>query len=158
MRIGVISDTHGQVTSARDALRVLDAFGVAMILHCGDVGIEIIPLLKGRKVHVVCGNTDDPDRLRRALNDPGHTFHNHLGRLEIGGCRVALLHGDDEKLLHQTIHSGQCDLVCHGHTHAFSSSHQRGTLVLNPGALSRTQRPSVAVVEIPSLEVTHVPL
>ena len=29
---------------------------------------------------------------------------------------------------------------------------------LNPGAVSRTQRPSLAVVEIPSLEVTHVPL
>jgi predicted phosphodiesterase len=71
---------------------------------------------------------------------------------------VALLHGHDVKLLHRTIHSGHWDLVCHGHTHAFSSTRQGQTLVLNPGAVSRTRHPSLAVVELPLLEVTEVPL
>jgi hypothetical protein len=31
-------------------------------------------------------------------------------------------------------------------------------LVLNPGALSRTDSPSVAVVELPSMKVTEIPL
>ncbi len=104
------------------------------------------------------GNMDDPERLREAIRGPGHTFHDQLGTLEVEGRRVALLHGHDVKLLHHTIHSGHWDLVCHGHTHAFSSTRQGPTLVLNPGALARTRHPSLAVVELPSLEVTEIPL
>jgi uncharacterized protein len=48
--------------------------------------------------------------------------------------------------------------VCHGHTHAFSSRFEGRTLVLNPGALARTGRPSLAVVELTSMEVTEIPL
>jgi hypothetical protein len=158
MRIGVISDTHGEIHSTNNALRVLDSLGVSMILHCGDVGVGVVPLLNGRRTHFVPGNTDDPDRLQAAIADAAHTFHDPPGVLEIEGCHIAFLHGDDVRLLHETIQSGKFDLVCHGHTHAFASSRQRQTLSLNPGAVSRSQRPSLAVVEIPSLEVTHVPL
>ena len=115
-------------------------------------------MLNGRRFHFVAGNMDDPDALREAITEPEHTFHDQFGTLEIEGCRVAFLHGHDVKLLHHTIHSGHWDLVCHGHTHAFSSSREGPTLVLNPGALSRTRCPSLAVVELPSLEVTEIPL
>jgi uncharacterized protein len=158
MRVGIISDTHGEVDSTNNALRVLDSLGVSVILHCGDVGVEIVPLLRGRWTHFVAGNTDNPEGLREAITAPEHTYHSPLGSLEIEGCRIAFLHGDDAQLLHHTIHSGDFDLVCHGHTHAFASSRQRKTLSLNPGAVARTNRPSLAVVEIPSLDVTHVPL
>ena len=109
------------------------------------------------RTHFVSGNMDDPDELRRAIVSPEHTFHGPLGTLEIEGCRVAFLHGHDARLLQQTIHSGQWDLVCHGHTHAYSSRMEGRTLVLNPGP-SRTAEPSLAVVELPSLEVARIRL
>jgi len=158
MKIGVISDTHGEVRLTRQALDILDTFQVDLTLHCGDVGCEVVPLLSGRQVHLVAGNTDDLDSLRAAIVDPEHTLHDQFGTLEIEGCRVAFLHGHDVKLLRHTIHSGDWDLVCHGHTHAFSSSREGSTLVLNPGAVSRTSSPSMAVVELPSLKVTEIPL
>jgi uncharacterized protein len=158
IKIGVISDTHGEVALTRRALNVLDAFRVDLILHCGDVGPDIVPLLSGRRVHLVAGNMDDPDGLRAAVAETEHTLHDRLGTLEIEGCRVALLHGHDAKLLHDAIHSGHWDLVCHGHTHTFSSSREGPTLVLNPGAVSRARSPSLAVVELPSMNVTEIPL
>ncbi len=158
MKLGVISDTHGDVRLTRQALDVLDTVQVDLILHCGDVGLEVVPLLAGRKVHFVAGNMDDPESLRAAVVDPAHTLHDRLGTLEIEGRRVAFLHGHDVKLLRQTIQSGRWDLVCHGHTHTCSSSREGSTLVLNPGALARTSYPSVAVVELPSLDVIQIPL
>jgi uncharacterized protein len=158
MKIGVLSDTHGEVQGIQQAIRILDGLGVSLLIHCGDVGLEVVPLLKGRRMHFVYGNMDDPAQLRQAITEPQHTFHDRLGTLEIEGRRVAFLHGHDVKLLRHTIHSGHWDLVCHGHTHAFSSSVEGQTLVLNPGALARTSQPSLAVVEMPSLEVTHIPL
>jgi uncharacterized protein len=158
MKIGVISDTHGDIAATRRAVYILDGQNVSLTIHCGDVGPEVLPLFSGRRFHFVSGNMDSSDQLGEALADPQHTFHEQLGTLEIEGCRVAFLHGHDVLLLRHTIDSGQWDLVCYGHTHAFSSSRAGRTVVLNPGALSRTRYPSLAVVELPSLEVTQIPL
>ena len=158
MLIGVISDTHGDVVATQRAIRVLDSFHVSLTIHCGDIGPEILPLLKGRRIHFVSGNMEVSEPLPDVERNPEHTFHDRLGTLELKGCRVAFLHGDDVKLLHHTIQSGQWDLLCHGHTHAFSSGFEGRTLVLNPGALGRTGQPSLAVVDLPSMEVTKIPL
>jgi uncharacterized protein len=158
MKIGVISDTHGELALTQRALDVLDRFQVALTIHCGDIGPAVVNLLSGRQVHFVAGNTDDPDALRGAITQSNHTLHDGLGTLEIDGCRVAFLHGHDVWLLHQTIHCGHWDLVCHGHTHAFSTGREGATTVVNPGALARTDFPSIAVVDLPSMEVTEIPL
>ncbi|MCE5266652.1 MAG: YfcE family phosphodiesterase [Planctomycetaceae bacterium] len=158
MKIGVLSDTHGEVGATRQALEILDRLHVDLTIHCGDVGIEVIPLFHGRPAHFVHGNMDEPVLLREAITEPQHVLHDELGSLEVEGRRIAFLHGNDVQLLHHTIHSGHWDLVCHGHTHTFASSRHRQTVVLNPGALSRTNWPSVAVVDLPSLEVKGIPL
>jgi len=158
MRIGVISDTHGDVEATQQAVRILDSLDVSLTIHCGDVGSEVLPALEGRRVHFVHGNMDASDPLDEWLIDPNHTYHHHFGSIELEGRRIAFLHGHDVKLLHDTIHSGQWDLVCHGHTHAYASSREGRTVVLNPGALSRTRCPSLAVVGLPSLDVTPLSL
>jgi uncharacterized protein len=158
MKIGVLSDTHGDIGAAERAKSILQHQQVSLVIHCGDVGADVVPWLKGLRTHFVHGNMDDPDRLREEITDPEHTLHDQLGTLEIEGRRVAFLHGHDVKLLRHTIHSGHWDLVCYGHTHAFSTGFEGKTLVLNPGALGRTSRPSLAVVDMPSLEVTEIPL
>jgi uncharacterized protein len=158
MKIGVLSDTHGEVPGLQRAIRILDSLNVCRVIHCGDVGTEIVHLFDGRQAHFVPGNMDNPDELRKAITDPRHTYHEPPGTLEIEGRKVAFLHGHDAKLLRHTIHSDQWDLVCYGHTHAFSKGIDGRTVVLNPGALSRTSRPTLAVVDFPSLEVTEIAL
>lgn len=158
MKIGVISDSHGETSSVKLALGMIDRMGVELTIHCGDVGEDVLPLLKGRKVHFVQGNMDDPVRLREMPRDPHHEFHEQFGALVLAGKRVAFLHGHDVKILHRTINSGDWDVVCHGHTHAFSQSVEGRTLVVNPGALGRTQNPSMAVVDLASLDVAEIPL
>ena len=129
-----------------------------MTIHCGDVGPEIVPLLRSRQVHFIAGNMDDGDALREAIVEPEHTLHEQLGTLELEGRRVAFLHGHDVKLLHHTIHSGHWDLVCHGHTHVFFRQSRGPDVGGQSGRLSHTNSPSLAVVELPSMEVTEIPL
>jgi uncharacterized protein len=158
MKIGVLSDTHGETGAVERAIRILHGQHVGLAIHCGDIGAEIVPLLKGLTTHFVRGNMDDLVELQEAIAQPEHTLHEQLGTLEVESRRLAFLHGHDVKLLRHTIHSGCYDLVCHGHTHNYSCTLEGRTLVLNPGALGRTRRPSLAVVDLPSLEVTEIPL
>jgi predicted phosphodiesterase len=126
------------------------------VLHCGDIGTPAIPpLLSDWPAHYVLGNVDrDELDLRAAIERSGGRLHGRFGELEIGGVRIAFLHGDDERRLRETIDRGEWRLVCHGHTHHALRRVEGSTLVLNPGALYRARPHSAAVVELPSLEVT----
>lgn len=157
MRIGVVSDTHGHTINTQAAVRRLESLEVERVIHCGDVGNdEIVGLFSRWPTHFVCGNVDDPRQLRAAAAAAEQTFHEAFGSLELAGRRIAFLHGDDGPLLRQTIAGGQHDLVCHGHTHVAKLIRQATTLVLNPGALYRAARHSIALVELPSLEATII--
>ncbi len=159
-RIGIISDTHGQVEYTRSAVRMLESLTPELLIHCGDIGAaEIVRMLKPWPTHYVFGNVDaDEVMLRRAIEACGHTCHDRFGSLEVEGIRIAFLHGDDGSLLERTITSGDWDLVCHGHTHRRREERLGKTLVLNPGAIYRASPHSFAIVDLPTLEVTSVTL
>lgn len=155
--LGVLSDTHGDVEATTAALRQFRHWEVDQIVHCGDIDSpEIVFLMEAWPTHFVLGNMDDPSLLEDAIRRAGQHFHGRLGHLELDGKRIAFLHGDDLRRLHRTILSGRWDLVCHGHTHQASLTSHGPTLVLNPGALYRTGLPAVAVVELPSLDITPI--
>lgn len=160
MRIGVVSDTHGHVAYALDAVRMLESLEVELVIHCGDIGsAEIVPLFAPWPTHFVFGNVDGDRRgLEAAIRTAGQQCHGRFGSLEIAETKIAFLHGDDTLLLRQTIAGGQWDIVCHGHTHIARRERQGRTLVLNPGALYRATPHSLAYVELPALEATIVAL
>ncbi len=160
MILGVVSDTHGHIANTQRAVRMLESCEVELVLHCGDIGsIDVVRLFHRWPTHFVFGNVDDePSLLREAIERAGQFCHERFGELELAGRRIALLHGDDGLRFRETVHSGRYDLVCYGHTHIAEQHGEAATLVLNPGALYRAQPHSLALVRLPALEVTHVPL
>jgi hypothetical protein len=162
MLLGVISDTHGHVPNARAAVQMLQSLAVEAVLHCGDIGsTAIVPLLAAWPTHFVLGNVDGGDQaalLRQAIERAGQTCHGRFGSLELAGVKIALLHGDDQRLLDQTIAEGRHHLVCHGHTHVPRKEIIGDTLVLNPGALYRANPHTLALVELPTLRTQIIPV
>jgi uncharacterized protein len=160
MRIGVISDTHGNVASAQAAVRMLESLEVKAVLHAGDIGsIAITKLLAAWPAHFVFGNCDhDHDVLRAGIEQAGLVCHGLFGDLSLAGRCIALIHSHDARLFRHVCTSGEYDLVCYGHTHVAEQHREGKTLILNPGALHRANPHSLAVVELESLEATIVPL
>jgi putative phosphoesterase len=158
-RIGIISDTHGQVDYTQDAVRMLESFEVELVIHCGDIGTAaVVQQFSAWPTHFVFGNVDDARSLKRAIEKEGQICHDRFGTLAVAGVRIAFLHGDDSRLLVDTIASGDYDLVCHGHTHVRRQEQFGKTLVLNPGAIYRASPHSFAVVDLPEMTVVSVPL
>ncbi len=133
---------------ARSGVRMLESFAVERVLHCGDIGSpEIIPLFAAWPTHFVLGNVDHEKALQTAIERASQSFHGRFASLEFAGVKIALLHGDDQKLLNKTIADGLHQLVCHGHTHVPRKEKIGPTVVLNPGACTapiRTRSPSCA--------------
>ena len=157
MLLGIVSDTHGDLPRTREAVRMLESFAVAQVLHCGDIDTPaIVGLFAAWPTHFVFGNCDHDRRgLGRAIAEAGQTCHDRFGSLELEGVKIALLHGDDTRRLRETAESGQWGLVCSGHTHVAEQRWQGETLVLNPGAVHRANPHTIAVVELPERKV-HV--
>ncbi len=159
MRLGVISDTHGQVLTTQQAVRMFGSLRIDELIHCGDFGpAEMVALFSSWPSHFVFGNMDHAEALRVAIDLAGQTCHERFGQLHVEGRSIAFLHGDDEALLRQTINCGRWDLVCHGHTHRATEYSAGETMVVNPGAIHRTGCPTVAVIDLPALVVTPVAL
>jgi uncharacterized protein len=132
MRIGVISDTHGQIPAS-----VADHFmGVDEIWHLGDVCDPSVlsPLDElGVPLKLVRGNCDNCMDWPLVLD------------LQRGGLRFHLEHIPPRQAPHG------CQILLHGHTHAPRDEMVGGVRWLNPGTAGKPNKghpSSVAVIEI----------
>jgi putative phosphoesterase len=139
---------------------MLESMEVDRVLHCGDIGsAAVVEMFAQWPTDFVFGNCDaDRDALQRAIAAAGQTCHGAFGQLQLEGKRIAILHSDDRRRFQQALHSGEWDLVCYGHTHIASIDWYGSTLALNPGAIYRAHPHSIAVVELPAMQATIVPL
>ncbi len=151
VRVGLISDTHGKLRP-----QVLELFeGVDLILHAGDIGdADVITELETiAPVHAVHGNTDD-----------GHLSSRYGESVAVtaAGVRMMVTHGHllgspTPKLLRAAF--PDADVIVYGHTHAPLVDRTARPLVINPGAAGPARfklKPSVAILELPSLAVTEI--
>jgi putative phosphoesterase len=160
VRLGIISDTHGHVELTRPAARMFESLDINAVLHCGDIGsMAVVELFAAWPTHFVFGNCDeDLDEFEAAIRQAGQTCHGMFGDFELDGVRIALLHSHQHRLFRQTIDSGDYRLICYGHSHVAAIDHHGDTVVLNPGAIYRASRHSVAIVDLPAVEATIIDL
>jgi putative phosphoesterase len=158
MRIGIVSDTHGDLRMVTHALAELRERGIATVLHCGDIDdTKTVKLFRGFTMHFVFGNCDtDKGPLRAAMASIGATLHDHFGSVDLEGVKLAFLHGDDTTMMRDVERSGYYDFLFYGHTHQ-AEEHQSGpTRVINPGALHRARPKTFVVLDLDSKEVQSV--
>ncbi len=137
LRIGVISDTHGEL----DGAVVAALKGVDLIIHAGDIDTpELLACLKQTApVTAVKGNMD---RGRWAGGLPAADV------VQARGSHIYVLH-DLQRLDLDPGAAGFRAVVC-GHTHRPAIQRRGGVLFINPGSAAYPRwgsDPSVAVLE-----------
>ncbi len=158
MKIGVLSDTHGQVETTAEAIRLLTEQGAEALLHCGDIETpDVVRLFKGIESHFVFGNWDGRvSSLLDAMAEVGATHHNDHGRLTLAGKEIAWVHSHRRGQLRELEHSGLFDYLFYGHSHVAESHRTGRTLVANPGALFRAQPRTCLLVDLESGELRTI--
>ncbi len=161
MKIGIVSDSHGNENRLQKALDLLTARDVQAIVHCGDHGsTECVKLLAGCScpVYAVAGNVDrDLDETIQAAEEARIHFDPRAVEIPLGeGGRLAATHGHLEHLLDDFIQSGRFGFVCHGHTHRQRNEKIADCLVICPGSLHKPKAPktpSCALLDTVAREV-----
>lgn len=160
MKLGVISDTHGNVRQTTVALDAFVQQGVSRIIHCGDIGTpSVVQLFQAIPTDFVFGNSDPcTETLRRTIQEQGQTCFNWFGERELDGRHIAFLHGHDSQKFEDELNSEYWDLLCFGHTHVAELRLVGKMLLLNPGAIHRSPTPSIAVVDLETMGVSTIQL
>lgn len=144
MNIGIFSDTHNHVPEARAVLEVFVEQAVGHIIHCGDIGDDVMDVLAATcqemdiRAHVAIGNTDLAEpRDVRFMPMPDRIETGRFMEWEADGKHIAILHGDQYAQLAWAMQSGRFDYILTGHTHSPSDSRAGKTRILNPGSAAR---------------------
>jgi len=165
MKIGLLSDTHNHLPETRRALDLLLQHGAEHLVHCGDVGEDVLDLISatcmehGIRAHVAIGNCDSRQD-EAYLPQPSGIERGTVLEWEMEGKRCVVLHGDQAHPLAHAMESEQHDFVFTGHTHHAAYRRLGRTRILNPGSPVRPRGgpPSVAILDLSTAKVAFFTL
>ncbi len=159
--IGVMSDSHDNVTMIRRAVALFKDAGCDLVLHAGDI---IAPFAArelgalGCPIKAVFGNCDgEKIGLEKALEGSGEVKEAPFVFVH-SGRKFLLVHYHFSVGKYAT--SGNYDIVIFGHTHKPELKKEEKTLVLNPGEAGGwlTGKGTVALLDPDKLEAEIIAL
>lgn len=150
MLLGILSDTHDELARTQQAVELLRAAGAEALVHCGDMASpSIVVACAVMPLWFVFGNhdADSVPALRKAALEHGAVCLDWGGIFELAGRRVGVAHGHMRLDIRRVL-AGRPDYLLTGHLHSPMDSLHDGVRQINPGALSRADEYTVALLEI----------
>ena len=159
--IGVMSDSHDNMTQIRKAVAFFKDAGCDLVLHAGDMvapfaARELAAL--GIPVRAVFGNCDgEKQGLEMAFEKFGEIKDAPL-LFSQGGRRILLVHYHFSVATYAS--SGKYEVIIYGHTHTPDIRKEGKTLLLNPGEAGGwlTGKSTAALLDPEKLEAEIIPL
>ena len=160
MLIGVMADTHDQVSRTSRAVSRIVAAGAEAIVHCGDItGREIVEACSRLPFYFVFGNhdADNVPELRQAASDVQAQCLEWGGVITLANRQVAITHGHMKSDVQPLIDSTP-DYLLTGHFHDPAVWTEGRVRRVCPGALDRTDELTVATIDLTTDEVQFLSL
>lgn len=153
MKLGVISDTHDNIETTREAVSFLEQ-EVDTVIHCGDMVAPFTAKLFDADFtfHAVRGNNDGEWNLKETVEEFGE-FYNNIAELTFAGKEFAVYHGTEEEIVEALVKSENYEYVVRGHTHERKFEREGDTYELNPGGImlpDQEEEFSVAIIDLGS--------
>jgi len=132
--IGILSDSHDNLTRVREAIRLFNDAGCDLVIHAGDfVAPFTVDELRNLRapVKAVFGNCDgEKAGLAKAFEGLGEIRAAPL-KFSHAGLRFFVCHLDAH--VGRQVTSKSFDVIVFGHTHKPLAERRDGVLLVNPG-------------------------
>ncbi|MCX7910299.1 MAG: metallophosphoesterase [Endomicrobia bacterium] len=140
MLIGIISDTHENMSAIQKAVEVFNSKGVELVFHAGDI---ISPITfsyfdkLNSPIHLVFGNNDGEKQiLKEKYTKRGSIIQNppleYIVEEKNNKIKFIIFHAPPSNL-DDLAKSGDYDYIIYGHTHKKDFQKIGKTIIINPG-------------------------
>ena len=143
MKIGLISDTHNNLSNLLAALETFKEREIKTVIHCGDLTrLEMLTHFQEFRVIYTTGNMDVmTGTIRKRLEKMrADNFVGTIFKGKLDGVPVAATHSHIEGTVMKLIREGRYKWLFHGHTHVKPDEVVKGVRIVNPGALGGVGR------------------
>ena len=156
VKIGVVSDTHNQLSNVARIVELLNRAGVERVVHTGDITqaktLEVLARLDA-PLHGVFGNNDASERAALEAAAARYSMRLRDPPLELVWAerRIVVVHDPrDLAGMQRAEHA----VALHGHTHRRTIERSGGRLVFNPGECAGhvVGQNAVGVLDLATLE------
>ncbi len=136
MKIGIISDTHDNLSAISKAVEVFNHEEIEILIHAGDFVAPFTEkpfrTLNAPLVGIFGNNDGDKLLLKEKYREKevGEIYEDPYD-FEFGTKRIIVTH--KPKIVDALAGSGMYDVVIYGHTHRAVIEHKGDTLIVNPG-------------------------
>ena len=159
MLIGIMSDTHDNVTFTKKAIDLFNSRKVGFVIHAGDYTSPFtLKLFKELKCKYagIFGNNDG-DKLLLQERAEGN-IHNQPYIFTLHNRKIVVMH--EHHVVEALADSGHFDVVIYGHTHTSDVRKVKNTLVINPGEVSTWLygKSTVAIADLDKMEAEIIEL
>lgn len=139
MLIGIISDTHDDMSAIKGAVDTFNAEGASHVIHAGDL---VSPFTFEIFAELHCSFTgifgnNDGDKILLKQKSEGNIYHQPLV-MTFNEKKIVVIHEPD--LVDALSDSGHFDLLIYGHTHSPDIRKKKDTLIINPGKAARLHK------------------
>jgi len=163
MKLGIIADTHDNLTAIEKAVELFKHEGIELLVHAGDFVAPFTEkpfrTLKVPLIGVFGNNDGDKLLLREMYREKGvGEIHEDPHEFELGTKKVIVTHRP--MIVDALAVSGIYDVVIYGHTHKAEVAKRGNILVVNPGECCGyvTGRKTVAILDLETEESRIVEL
>lgn len=158
MKIGVLSDTHDNLSNLTYVLNTYRDRGITTLIHCGDLtNLDMVSHFEGFRVIYTMGNMDVvtgaiKKRLEKMRDD---NFAGMVFKGKLDGVDVAATHSHVDGKVMELVREKRYEWIFHGHTHEKRDEMVRGARIVNPGALGGLGREprTFCIVDLDAEEV-----
>jgi uncharacterized protein len=150
MRLGILSDTHDELSRTRAAVQMLRDEGAEALIHCGDLASPpIVAACAALPFWFVFGNhdADEVPDLQQAALEAGAVCLGWVGEVELDGQLIAVVHGHMRYDVRQALATRPHYLLS-GHSHIASDRREGLVRRINPGALHEAEQFTVALLDL----------
>lgn len=158
MLAGIVGNTDGRADAMRAAGDLLRGCGAEILIHTGDVGgRHVLDVMAEFDAVFVWGDADkDRMGLLRHAQRIGVACSGVIADFALEDKRIAVVHGDEKKVLQRLIDEQQYDYLLYGHGHTPEERVVGKTKIIHPGSMYGAPTRTVALLDVATGDVRRL--
>jgi len=157
LNLGIMSDTHDNITNIKKAISIFNANIVDLVIHAGDyvAPFALAPLDDLKCDFAGVFGNNDGEKAGLTKRSLGKIKSQPL-KFDFQNMQILVIHEPNN--LDDLIKSQIYDIIIYGHTHSQLAENHGKTLVINPGECCGwvTGKATVAILDVDNMAVKFI--